>query len=254
MNVLKEAKKFWSSAKTVGIAETFLRVLHRFRIISVLHSFDFALKELGVRDGILIMNSFDESTETKVCEINDLRITLREIKEDELENLDFAEGIFSVETFREHFARGLRFFAAFHKGAVVCVNGIHMKYAHLVYIKRPVVELPEGVAYLNCAMTSPGYRSHGIGTVVRTFLLARLWREGYKQIVSAVFTENSGALRWNSTNGFHHWWRVSYIHWLGHDLWLKRLTKVGRRHANLLDNVIHEERPSTKLSQEVIAS
>src|SRR3989338_2706216 len=108
-----------------GFVETFFRLFHRLRIISVLHSFNFTLKELEVRDGVLILNSLDELNGPKVCQINGFVVTLREIKEEELENLDFAKKMFPIETFREHFGRGMRFFAAFHEGVVVAVNGIH---------------------------------------------------------------------------------------------------------------------------------
>ncbi|OGW86080.1 MAG: hypothetical protein A3C35_08585 [Omnitrophica bacterium RIFCSPHIGHO2_02_FULL_46_11] len=236
--IVSNLVKFKKSLREAGLIETALRTLHWFKIISVLHSFDFTLKELSIRDGVLILNSFDEIDAPKVSQINGLHISMREIKEEELENLTFDEGMFPLEIMREHYARGLRFFSVFHEGTIVALNGIHMRYAHLSYIKRSAVQLPQGVAYLNCAMTSPNYRDLGIGTVLRTFALCQLWREDYKWVIGAVFTENSAALRWNLTNDFKKWGRISYIRFQGHDFWIKRLTKVGRQSPNLLNNLV----------------
>ena len=186
-----------------------------------------------------------------MCQINGFLITLREIEEKELENLSFAKEIFSIETFREHFARGMRFFAAFHDGVVVAVSGVHTKYAHLSYIKLPVVRLSQGATYLNCALTSPDYRNLGVGTLLRTFLLNKMWKEGYKSTIGAVFTGNPAALGWNSTNGFRSWGKIYYVRWLGKDIWFKRLTKVGRQHRHLLDNIITERHETTRLPLEV---
>lgn len=252
MNILLDSiSKTFRSLRQDGILLTGLRILHRLRIVSVLHSFNFTFKELVVRDGVLILNSLDEAAGAKICQMNGFRITLREIKEAELEKLSFAEGMFPFETMREHFARGMRFFAAFHDGVVVSVNGIHTRYAHLSYIKLPVVRLPQGTTYLNCALTSPRYRDLGFGTLVRTFLINQVWKEGSRAMVAAVLAENQGALRWNSTNGFNRWGRISYVRCLGHDFWVKQLTKLGRHHRHLLDRVITEKSPATQLPVEV---
>ena len=227
--------KVYQSIRSGGISLTALKILHRLRIISVLHTFNFTLKDLGVRDGVLILNSLDEIGGPKVCQLNDFIVTLREIEEKELENLTFAKDMFPIATFREHFDSGMRFFAAFHDGVVISVNGVHTKYAHLTYIKMPAVRLPEGMTYLNCALTSPDFRSHGIGTLLRTFVLNRMWNEGYRSIFGAVFSDNLGALRWNTTNGFSFWGRISYFCCFGRDFWWKRLTRFGSGYKHLFD-------------------
>ena len=243
--------RFCRRAFDYGFVDTFFHLLHRLRIISVLHSFNLTVKELGVRDGVLFLNSLDDVAGSKVCEMNGLLITLREIEEGELESLNFGKEMFSVEAFREHFTRGMRFFAVFHEGVVIAVNGIHTKYAHLAYIKLPVVRLPKGVTYINCALTSPDYRNLGIGTLLRTFVMNKMWKEGYKSVVGAVFTDNLGALRWNSSNGFRYWGKIYYVRWLGKDFWFKQLTKVGKRNRYLLDDVVATNELVSKLSAEV---
>ena len=79
--IVSNLVKFKKSLREAGLIETALRTLHWFKIISVLHSFDFTLKELSIRDGVLILNSFDEIDAPKVSQINGLHISMREIKE-----------------------------------------------------------------------------------------------------------------------------------------------------------------------------
>lgn len=237
IRIFKPASLFFQYLREFGFWETFFRSLHRLRIISAVHSFIFTLKEIRVRDGVLILNSLDEAEGSKVCQINGFQVILREIKEEELENLSFAKEMYSIETFCEHFARGMRFFAAFHEGVVVSVNAVNTKYAHLSYIKLPIVQLPHGATYINCALTSPDYRNLGLGTLLRTFLLNKMWKEGYKLMVGAVLTDNQGALRWNATNGFQQWGKIFYIQFCGRDFWVRRLTSVGRRFPYIFDHV-----------------
>lgn len=238
MNALLDSiSKAFRSLKEDGMILTGFRILHRFRMISVLHSFDFVFKKM----------EFTEEAPT----VNGMSLVFREIREEELERLNFAEGIFPLETIREHFSRGLRFFAAFREGVVIAANGIHPRYAHLAYIKRQVVCLPEGIVYFNCAITSPSYRNLKVGTSLRRFVMNQMRTEGYQFVIAAVFSENKSALRWNSTNGFKRWGRISYIQWMGHHFWVKQLSQTGRQLPHLLDHIRLNEESAHKLPLEV---
>jgi len=208
-----------------------LHILHRFHAISVLHTFEIVFKDLGAPKNEEIM---------KLPENH--KIMMREIEERELNQLKFAPGMYTIETFRAHFAKGMRFCAAFIGDEVVAVNGIHLSCADLVYVGMPNIMLSEKVAYLNCAHTAPNYRNLAIGTQLRNYRLDMIHKEGIEQVFGAVFIENKEALRWNLRNGFQYWGRISYIKCFGKDFWVRRLTNVGKRYAYILANAKTEEK------------
>ena len=216
--------KILKSLKEYGLTDTLLRVLHRLRVISTLHAFEIIFKDLR-----------EPSNEGNRYSGNQ-KITMREIKEYELKNLKFAPGMYTIETFRMHFSKGMRFCAAFIDDEVVADNGIHMTCADLVYVGMPNLILPEKVAYLNCAHTAPTYRDLAIGTQLRNHRLNIIKKEGVEQVFGAVFIENKNALRWNLRNGFQYWGRITYIKFGNQKFWLRRLSNVGRRYAYILNN------------------
>ncbi len=217
-------EKILRSLKDYGLVDTLLRILHRFRVISMVHTFEIIFKNLG---------------DLKNEEINKLpenhRITMREIEEHELNQLKFAPGMYTIETLRMHFSKGMRFCAAFVDDKIVAVNGIHMSCADLIYIGMPNIILLEKVAYLNCAHTAPVYRNLSIGTALRNFRLDIVQKEGIEQVFGAVFIENKKAMRWNLRNGFQYWGRISYIKFGNKKFWWRYLTNVGRRYAYILN-------------------
>ncbi len=232
--LLTTVSKLYKSLRNDGSAETILKILHRLRLLSVLHTFDFVYLEFeGSKDAV-------PSKVESVYKTNGIELKCREINADELEHLNYADGMYSIETLRAHFERGLRFFGAFQKGMLVTVHGFHSSRAHLTYINRPLVYLPFGVVYLNCGFTTPAYRNLGIGSVLRIYMLDQIEREGYRAVVGAIFVHSQGALRWNLRHGFKQWGRVSYVKWHGRDFWWTRLTEVGQRYSHLLDNVATE--------------
>ena len=232
--LFKSVAKVYQSVLSDGVAGTAFKILHRLRLISVLHGFHFVLIELDSPS-----LSGDESSANPIM-IEGTELEMREIKSEELMQLHFADGMYSIETFQMHFSKGMRFFAAFHKDAVVSVNGINTRTADLVYIKRPDLQLPEGMAYLNCAMTVPDYRNRSIGTEVRSFMLHQLAQEGVRSVFGAIFVENKDALRWNLRNGFKYLGKIYYVR-CGHSVyWWKRWTPIGRCYRHIF-NGIHRQ-------------
>ena len=219
--IIKLPFRFFECLKDYGLTYSVLRVFHLLRIISVLHSFDFVFKELA---------SFSPESDFQRGEF-----TYREIFEIELDKLNYAKGIYPIETLRIHFSKGMRFFAAFHQAQIIAVNGMHTTHADLIYIAMPNIKLPEKVAYSNCALTAPAYRNHLIGTHLRSHLLNVLCEEGFKRVFGAVFIENKQALRWNLRNGFQYCGRISYIKWGNKKLWFRRFTPAGRQFSDFLD-------------------
>lgn len=215
-----------------GIVLTFLRILHYLRLISVLHSF-----EIVGTDG-----AFEATGGTPSGNENKGQFRFQEIQESELEKLRFADGMYSIETMKMHFASGLRFFAAFDGDFVVAVNGFHPNCADLVYVKMPHVKLPEKVGYFNCALTAPSYRNRSIGSALKQYRLAQVQSEGYKALFAAVFVENRDALRWNLRNSFQYLGRITYLKWRGRDFWIKRLSPVVRRYAHQSNGIFFERR------------
>ena len=230
MKIIGIARKLFQLLREEGFLHICLRVFHRSRLISVLHTFEIVHGELS--------NPVDRLfSRTNQMRSSQLKLQCREIKEYELDKLKFADGVYSLETFRMHFANGMRFFAAFHEDLIVAVNGIHEQCANLVYVKLPTIELPHGIVYLNCALTAPAYGNRSIGTVLRGFMLEQLKKEGFQSAVGAVFIENRHALRWNMRNGFTYWGRISYIRCGKRDFWWKHVTRVGRRYGHIFDHV-----------------
>lgn len=232
------AFRVFNSFKDYGFVETILKIFHWLHFISVLHTFEFVLKELEL-----------PVHQAAFSLIGTRRITFREIEESELDALKFADGMYSTETFRMHFSKGMRFFAAFDGDLIVSVNGVNTRYADLIYIRLPRVYLPEGFVYFNCALTVPSFRDLSIGSALRGFVQVQIQKEGYQYIFGAVFIENRQAMRWNMRNGFQDWGRISYIQFLGRNFWYRRLTKVGRRYHFLLDRVENREPMTTVLEK-----
>ncbi|GEM_PF-2700868 len=226
-NVVRLPFRFFVCLKNYGLTHTLLLVLHRLRIISVLHAFEFIFKDISSENKIY-------ETSSKITK-DGKDIFFREIKEIELDHLNFAEGLYSIDILRMHFSKGLRFFAAFQNNQVIAVYGAHMMYADLVYINMPNLRLSEKVAYLNCAFTAPHYRSLSIGAELRSFLVGCLRTEGIEKIFSVVFIENKRALRWNLQDKFEYWGRISYIKCGNKKFWLRRLTNRGRQFFNLFN-------------------
>ncbi len=215
-----------------GMQETWLRVLHRTRLISCLHTFEFYIKTLADTNA---SQFYDWSREPLS---NGIQLICREIQEGELSFLKWAPEMYSSETLREHFNRGMRFFGAFHDNAVVALNGFHPQYAHLGYIGWPLVQLPKGVAYINCVITAPDYRQCGAGSRLSLFCWGVLKQEGFWMVAAAVFIENKAARAWHNKQGFQRWGRVSYIKRGAKGYWKTRLTAEGRKHATLLNHKV----------------
>lgn len=228
-----------------GIVETFCHILHRLRIISVLHTFNLVFQELE--------NCTSDSLDGRECayQRKGMELIFREIKEDELENLEYADGMYSYEIMRKHFRRGMRFFAAFYQGVVISVNGVNTRYAHLDYIGMSLVHLPEKVAYMNCALTVESFRNLEVGAVLRRYILDQIYNEGYRMVIAAIYPDNQGALRWNLRNGFKLWGKILFIKWRGQNFWWRRLTKKGRRYPHLLDKTV-KGRPIREVAMEAV--
>jgi len=224
-------EKILKSLKNYGLTNTILRILHRLRVISALHSFEITFKDLEE----LQNDRLNQPSEN-------LKLMIREIQEYELTRLKFAPGMFAIETIKMHFSKGMRFFAAFLGDEIVAVNGAHLTCADLIYVGLPNIGLPAKVAYLNCAQTAPAYRNLFIGSQLRHFRLALLKKEGFEQAFGVVFIENRKALRWNLRNGSQYWGRISYIKLGNKKFWLKRLSPVGKRYAYILNGAKTEEK------------
>ncbi len=231
---MNAVSRLWKCYRDYGPAETFWRLLHRFRIISINHSLDLFLREFKRlpgegRNGI-----------PRTVDVGGLQVLLREISLGEVETLKVADGLRYTE--RESVQKALqrlmkeggRFFAAFADDRVVALNGIHRSFANLSFIQKPLVRLPEGVVYFNAALTAPDYRNRGIGTALRRHVFSVMQRSGYHGVTLAVFIENKGAIRWQEANGFKRWGRIRYIKGFGREFWRTRLTEMGHRYPNLL--------------------
>src|SRR3989338_7452147 len=144
MNVLLNSTyKVFQGLYRYGAAETLCRILHRLRIVSVKHSFHVFLKELEQSD-------FRDSHQLeKAAQIAGLPITMRELFEEELEKLEFADGMEPLKTLKEHFAYGSRFFCSLYGNMVIAIGEMNTQIAHLTYIRLPAVELPRNFVYLN---------------------------------------------------------------------------------------------------------
>ena len=213
-------KRAGLSLRHLGAGETFLKCLHRFRVISVLHSLDMFYEE------IKNLRAFAAPERSNPY-------PMREITAEELDTLKLAQGMYSPATMLLHFKNGLRLFAAFADGAVVAVSGVHTRFAHLTFLKRPWIQLPEGTVYLNCASTAPAYRRLGISSQLRCHIIEKMNDEGSHGIVLASFVDHLGAKRWHRKQGFQEWGRISYIRWGTRDFWWTRLTSFGRKHRAL---------------------
>lgn len=234
--------KTWRSFRDDGAVETMYRLLHRLRIVSVVHSLDFFIKELN------------GSTAARAAEKGnpDSPWTFREVSAHEFECLRYAEGLQPIEWMRDQFDRGSRFFAAFENECVVGVDWIHLRVAELGHVKR-MVELPREVAYTHSALVAPPYRNKGIGTLLKKCLLEAARRERFRFMLLAVFLNNQDAMRWHERNGFSRWGRMTYVRWHGRDFWRVYLTKTGRRYPNLLNGHRTNVRYASQTPQEVVA-
>ena len=241
--LLKTARRGWNCFRSYGGTETFCRVLHRFRVVTVNHVFDIWFKEL------------DEKIDNPASHQG---LVIREIFPNEIETLKYAEdlhyreGISPVKDLQEQFSRGMRFFAVLKEGVVIALNGINIHHADFVYLNKPMLPLPQGVVYFNAALTAPVYRNRRIGTTLREYVVQRMKEEGYHTAVAATFIENKGAAHWHRLRGFQYWGKIRYFRWKEQDFWWTQLTKVGRRYPNLLTSENRSRSHAQKL-QEVVS-
>jgi len=239
MNVLltSSIQKIGAVYRDYGAEEVVLRLLHRLRVISVNHAFNLFYGELHPLLGIGVKGT------TQWAGVGERRLALREISREESEKLTYADDLHYkdgdapvIEDLREQFNRGLRFFAAFDKETVVALSGVHTSVADFVYVHKPRMPLPPGIVYFNAALTSPRYRSRGVGTALRRYLFGAMKLEGYVGVLSVTFLENKGAARWHDTNGFRRWGKIRYVRFLGKEFcWVQR-TSVGRAYPHLISN------------------
>ncbi len=204
-----------------GAAETFRRVLHRFKILSVQRSLDFFMKEL--------------SESSNGAPVEKCLWAFREVHVHEFEDLIYADGLPSVEWMREQFNHGSRLFAAFENGCVVATHWIHEKIAELGHIRR-IVELSARAVYTHGALTAVAFRNKGIGTLLKRYLLSVLHQEGFRYVFLAVFLDNHDAMRWHLKNSFAKWGTVTYLKFANRQFWWTQLTSVGRQYSDLLKN------------------
>ena len=232
MNFLFKLYKF-------SLPETVCRILHRLRIISVKHTFQIFIKEL------------EHHKPQSIVEMDGLSIILRELFEQELEKLEYSAGMHSIETLREHFAYGSRFFAAFCENKVIALGELNTQIAQLTYIRMSEVRLPQNFVYLNSGFVAPEYRSQGIGTALTNYIQGIAKIEGHRMALLVTLPENFGAICWHYANGFQKWGEITYLRWNGRDLWWKHLTKAGRRYAHILDQA--ETRQQTQAVLEKVS-
>jgi GNAT superfamily N-acetyltransferase len=212
--------KAWAALAEYGPVETFYRLLHRFRVVSVQHS----------------LNLFEKSIEQEKELNGELApgMALKEIRREEIERYRWAEGLETVERSKQRFDEGSRLFAAVLDGQlIVSVNWVsgHME---LCYVNRPKVALPEGTVYFHSALTAPAYRSHGVGSKVRNFMFVTMKNEGARRAILATFLENDGANRWHERNGFARLGRVTYLRLMGKEFLMCHLNAAGRPYEALL--------------------
>lgn len=217
----------WACWQTYGCAETSCRLLHRMRVISVNHPLDIFIKEAGAAtERLAPLPAFDARG-----------IELREVAQGDLKDLILAEGLEDRAFMDEQFARSSRLFVALADKTIVAVNWGNPRFAHLDFIHRPLIRLPQGVAYSHSAMTAPAYRRRGIGGALKDYQFEVFHGEGYQLVILAAFLESYAAIAWHNANGFLRWGRIQYLCFGKREVWWTRLTPMGRRYASLLDNV-----------------
>ena len=241
-------KKLFNSAgrcldcyRAYGVTETLLRLLHRFRIVAAVHTLEFYVNEL-------VQVPKDASSD------GNENINFREVFANELEHLDFAEGLQTVDWMRNQFSNGSRFFAAVEGKKVVSTCWIHTSFAELDYIKRPLVELTEGVVYTHGAVTAPEFRGLGIAAALRHFVMARMEQEGYKYFFGALFIDNFAAKRLQKSVNSKYWGRITYVKWKQKEVWIKQLTFEGKRMPRVFDTVVAEPTKQTPIQPRKVVS
>ncbi len=239
-SLVENFAKTWRSFRDDGAVETLGRLLHRLRIVSVVHSLDFFIKELN---GSAAARATEKGNPVSPW-------TFREVPSHEFECLRYAEGLQPIEWMREQFAHGSRLFAALQQNLVIALNWFNPHIAELGHIKR-IISLTNGVVYTQGALTAPAYRNRGVGTLLKQYLLSVVQGEGYRLVLLAVFLDNDRAIKWHERNGFRRWGRITYVRWRSRDFWRVYLTKAGRLHPNLLDGHHTNVRHMSQILQKV---
>lgn len=219
MEVLAQISRGWKCYRSYGAVETFSRTLHRFGLASCPHSLEIYVSEL------------DRQTKND----GDSQFACREIFPGDLKKTEFAEGLQEKEWMRMQFEQGSRLFVSMHRDLAVSVEWINPYGAELGHIKRHVA-LAKGIAYMHAALTAPAYRNKGLGSFLKQYVLEQFKKEGFRLGMLAVFIENDDAKRWHRRTGFSRWGEVTYLKLNGRDYWWTRLTSVGRRYPDLLEN------------------
>lgn len=204
-----------------GAAETFRRILHRFKILSAQHSLDFFVKEL--------------SESSNGAPVEKCPWAFREVHVHEFESLTYADGLQSIAWMREQFDHGSRLFAAFGNERIIGIDWIHTKVAELGHI-RQIVELPEDTAYMHGTLMATAYRNKGIGTLLKQHVFGVLHQEKFRYVFLAVFLDNHDATRWHLRNGFIKWGTVTYLKFANREFWWTQPASMGRQYPNLLKN------------------
>ncbi len=229
MNALTQFERGWRCFKEEGPTETFYRLLHRLRLVSVHHALDIYLKEMG------------EGPEKHLAD-EGLHLNFREIFPDEIERFRYPEefrffdGSSPIQLMQKVFTEKMRFFAALDGDLLIALNGVNTKIANLWSLKKQSLPLPGGTVYLDNAMTAPQYRRRGIGSALRSYMMHLLREEGYRRVILATHPDNKGAARWQESQGFQRWGRIRYLKWRGKDIWKYEWTPLGRREPNLIPN------------------
>ena len=211
---MNPSSKVGTILKTYDAPEILLKTLHRLKLISTVHSF-----EIFFNDVTAVLSQLRNNTPLNSS------LSCREILENELSHLAFAEGLHPITDIRRQFQNGIRWFAAIQNNTVVALNGVHTKEADLVYIRMPHLKLPRGVAYLNGTITAPEVRRQGIASILTQSILTTLNQEGYQSVFLVCFTHEKPAIRWHQKQGYLKWGRISYYSLNDKDHWWIRKTK-----------------------------
>ena len=225
-SLMKSISKFSKSLRESGVAMTLFKILHRVRILSAVHPLDFFVYDLR-----------GEASKNPV-EVLGARLTLRELRAEELDTVQFAACFPSRDWILTQYGRGSRLFIALDGNRVVSMNWFNPRYANLDYIRHPLVKLPDKVAYIHSSLTAPDFRNQGIGSWIRSRILGVMKQEGFDCVIVAMFIENKRAAHWNLKSGFQSWGRITYLIFLGRPFWHKSLKIKDKKLSAIFDHVV----------------
>ena len=217
-----------------GFAETFFRVLHYLKLVSVHHTLDFFIDEIG--------GKFLNQEAVLVLQIKEDKEPVRfiEIEKGELNKFKFEPDLQPLSWFEAQFAWGSRLFAAVHSGSVVAVNLMNPRYADLGHIKRPLIQLPQGIAYTHGSLTAKRYRGRDIATALKRFSThISITTKQCFATAGAVFPDNEAAQNWHRNRlQSKYWGRIHYLKWGTREFWFKSLSSEGKKNPGMFDQTV----------------